>query len=175
MITTTMTTIQNKISLPNSKNCNTKLILCEGDLIQGKRLKSISSLTEEIEDLLQDADKEKVIYSLSESMDQFDRTQANLDELIALSKTEIKKVGPIISQLTEAASHLNSILESLDNKETLNDLRETASSTNSITKKIDQISENMDDILNDKRLVDALRKITIGLGKLFEELYPISD
>ena len=75
---------------------------------------SITSLTEGINGIIDEADRQKIINKVSESITQFDRTQANLDELVLLSKLELIRAKPIISELTKASIHLNNILESID-------------------------------------------------------------
>ena len=61
-----------------------------------------------------------------------------------MSKLELKRAEPIITELAEAAGHLNNILATIDNPETLENIQEVASSTRSITKKIDKASNNME-------------------------------
>ena len=155
-----------------NKDCPQKRILCSGDEIKGVEMVSISSLTEGINGIIDEADKQAIINKVSESIQQFDRTQANLDELVLLSKSELIRAKPIISELTKAAFHLNNILESLDNPETLKDIQELASTSSSLTKKIDQMSSDMGNIMEDKELINALKKVTIGLSKLFDDIYP---
>ncbi len=154
------------------KGCPNKRILCSGDNIKGVEMASISSLTEGINGIIDEADRQEIINKISESIQQFDRTQANLDELVFLSKSELLRAKPIISELTKAAFHLNNILASLDNPKTLKDLQELASTTSSLTKKIDQMSSDVRNIMEDKELVDALKRLTIGLSKLFDDIYP---
>ncbi len=154
------------------KDCPQKRILCSGDKIKGAEMVSISSLTEGINGIIDEADRQKIVNKVSESIKQFDRTQANLDELVLLSKAELIKATPIITELKKASSHLNNILESLDNPKTLKDIQEIASTSSSLTKKIDQMSSDMGNIMEDKELVDALKKVTIGLSKLFDDIYP---
>ena len=158
-------------SKPTSKNCNSKLILCNDDFIKGEKLTSISSITESFDKVLQQADQEKIVDSMAMSMKQFDQTQANLDELVELTKSEIIRAQPIITELTEAASHLNSILATIDNPETLKDIKEVAGSTNAITKRLNRLGGKLEKTMKDRELMQALRKITIGLSKLFNELY----
>ncbi len=133
---------------------------------------SISSLTEGINGIIDEADRQSIVNKISESIQQFDRTQANLDELVLLSKSELLRAKPIISELTKASIHLNNILESLDNPKTLKDIQELAATSTSLTKKIDQMSSDMGNIMEDKELLDALKRVTIGLGKLFDDIYP---
>ena len=154
------------------KDCPNERILCDGDSIQGKQMASISSLTEGVNTIIDQADREAIVKKLSESITQFDKTQANLDELILFSKSELIRAKPIISELKEASMHLNNILASFNNPETLKDIKEITSISSSITKKIDQISSDMGNMMEDKELVEALKRVTIGLGKLFDEIYP---
>ncbi len=154
------------------KDCPNKRILCGGDKIKGAKMVSISSLTEGINGIIDEADRQEIVSKVSESIRQFDRTQANLDELVLLSKAELIRAKPIISELTKAAFHLNNILESLDNPKTLKDIQELASTSSSLTKKIDQMSSEMGNIMEDKELLDALKRVTIGLSKLFDDIYP---
>jgi len=155
-----------------NKDCPQKRILCSGDEIKGVEMVSISSLTEGINGIIDEADRQAIVNKVSESIQQFDRTQANLDELVLLSKSELIRAKPIISELTKASFHLNNILESLDNPETLKDIQELASTSSSLTKKIDQMSSDMGNIMEDKELINALKRVTIGLSKLFDDIYP---
>ena len=154
------------------KDCPNKRILCSGDNIKGIEMASISSLTEGINGIIDEADRQEIVNKVSESIQQFDRTQANLDELVLLSKLELIRAKPIISELTKASIHLNNILESLDNPKTLKDIQELASTSSSLTKKIDQMSTDMGNIMEDKELIEALKRVTIGLSKLFDDIYP---
>ena len=154
------------------KDCPNKRILCSGDKVKGLEMVSISSITEGLDQILSQTDQQAIVNKVSESIKQFDRTQANLDELVLLSKEELLRARPIISELTKASFHLNNILESLDNRKTLTDLQELASTTNSLTKKMDKLGSDIGNLTEDKELMNALKRVTIGLGKLFDEIYP---
>ncbi|WP_413389784.1 MlaD family protein [Prochlorococcus marinus] len=154
------------------KDCPNKRILCSGDNIKGIEMASISNLTEGINGIIDEADRQEIVNKVSESIEQFDRTQANLDELVLLSKLELIRAKPIISELTKASIHLNNILESLDNPKTLKDIQELTSTSSSLTKKINQMSTDMGNIMEDKELIEALKRVTIGLSKLFDDIYP---
>ena len=82
-----------------------------------------------------------MIENIVNSIDQFDRTQENLDELIYLSKQELQRVEPLIKEITIAANHLNNILSTIDDKETLNDIKLTINAARSISTKIDDMSD----------------------------------
>tara|TARA_B100000700_G_scaffold319065_1_gene413531 strand:+ start:378 stop:1244 length:867 start_codon:yes stop_codon:yes gene_type:complete len=158
--------------LPTGKSCSGSKILCEGEIIQGESLTSISSLTAELEKLVRNAERAEILKLIVDSTKQFEKTQEELEELIIEAKKELKNSEPIILEITKASHHLRNILEAIDNPQTLTDIRETASSTRSLTKKIDDIGDEMSKIMEDKELMNAFRNVTIGLGQLFNEIYP---
>ena len=164
--------IPKNISKPTSEKCNDKLIICEGDTITGKQLSSLSNITNKIRQLLKESNQENLIENIVKSIDQFDRTQENLDELIFLSKQEILRVEPLIKQITIATNHLNNILSTIDNKETLDDIKLTINSARSISSKINDMSDDFEKLTKDKELTKSIRDLTIGLSKFLNEIYP---
>ena len=164
--------IPKKIAKPISDKCDTKLIVCQGDIISGKQLSSLSNITNTLSKLLKESNQENLIENVVNSIDQFDRTQENLDELIYLSKQELERVEPLIKQMTIAANHLNNILSSIDDKETLDDIKLTVSAVKSISGKIDDMSGDFEKLMKDKELTKSIRDLTIGLSKFLNEIYP---
>jgi len=165
-------TIPKNIEKPTSEKCDTKLIVCQGDVITGKQLSSLSNITNKISQLLKVSNQENLIENIVKSIDQFDKTQENLDELIFLSKQEILRVKPLIEEITTAANHLNNILSTIDDQETLNDVKLTINAAKSISGKLVDMSDDFEKITNDKELTKSLRDLTIGLSKFFNEIYP---
>ena len=165
-------TIPKNMAKPKSENCNSKLIICNGDIITGKQLSSLSNVTNRISQFLKESNQENLIENIVKSMDQFDKTQENLDELIYLSKQEVLRVKPLIKEITIAANNLNDILSTINDKETLNDIKLTINSARSIASKIDDLSGDFEKIVKDKELTKSIRDLTIGLSKFLNEIYP---
>ena len=88
------------------------------------------------------------------------------------AKIEIMRAQPILKELTQASSHINNILSAIDNPSTLNDIKETASNARSLSQKIDSVGADLTKMMEDKELMQALRRVTIGLGQFFDEVYP---
>ena len=149
--------IPKNISKPISEKCDTKLIVCQGDIITGKQLSSLSNITNTLSQLLKESNQENLIENVLNSIDQFDRTQENLDELIYLSKQELERVEPLIKEMTVAANHLNNILSTIDDKETLDDIKLTVSAVRSISSKIDDMSGDFEKLIKDKELTKSIR------------------
>ena len=165
-------TIPKNIAKPTSEKCDAKLILCQGDIITGKQLSSLSNITNRISQILKVSNQENLIENILASIDQFDKTQENLDELIYLSKQEILRIKPLINEITIAADHLNNILSTIDDKETLNDIKLTINAARSISSKIDDMSDDFIKLKEDKELIKSIRDLTIGLSKFLNEIYP---
>ena len=155
-----------------SKLCNKNLIVCEGDTIKGKQLSSLSNITNKINQLLKDSNQENLVENIIKSIEQFDKTQENLDELIYLSKQEINRVKPLLNDLTIAAGHLNTILAALNDAETLEDIKLTLEASSSISQKIDLMADEFELLMKDQELTSALRDLAIGLSKFLNEIYP---
>ena len=165
-------TIPKNIAKPTSENCNTKLIICQGDTITGEQLSSLSNITSRISEILKESNQENLIENIVNSIEQFDKTQENLDELIYLSKQEILRVEPLIKEITIVANHLNNILSTIDDEETLNDIKLTINAARSISGKIDDMSDDFEKLTKDKEFTKSLRDLTIGLSKFLNEIYP---
>ena len=164
--------IPKNVEKPTSEKCDTKLIICQGETITGKQLSSLSNITNRISQILKETNQENLIENIVNSIDQFDRTQENLDELIYLSRKEIVRIEPLITEITTAANHLNNILSTFDDKETLNDIKLTIKASKSISSKIDDMSDDFEKLTKDKELTKSIRDLTIGLSKFLNEIYP---
>ena len=169
---TSQKTIPPNSGKATSEKCNNKLIICQGDTIIGKQLSSLSNITNTLSQLLKESNQENLIENIVDSIDQFDRTQENLDELIYLSKQEILRVKPLVKQISIAADHLNNILSTIDDKETLNDIKLTINAASSISGKLDDMSDDFEKLMKDKELTKSIRDLTIGLSKFLNEIYP---
>ena len=164
--------IPKNISKATAEKCNNNLIVCQGDTISGKKLSSLSTITNRINQLLKDSNQENLIQNVANSIDLFDKTQGNLDELILLSKEEIQRVKPLIKDLKIAAGHLNKILATINDEETLDDIKTTVNATSSISQKVDDMTDDVQLLMKDKELTKALRDLAIGLSRFLNEVYP---
>ena len=89
-----------------------------------------------------------------------------------MSKQELERVEPLITEMTIAAGHLNNILSTIDDKETLDDIKMTINAVTSISSKIDDMSGDFEKLMKDKELTKSIRDLTIGLSKFLNEIYP---
>ena len=67
---------------------------------------------------------------------------------------------------------MNNILSTIDDKETLNDIKLTINAARSISTKIDDMSDDFEKLTQDKEFTKSIRDLTIGLSKFLNEIYP---
>ena len=85
---------------------------------------------------------------------------------------EILRVKPLIKEMTIAAKNMNKILSTINDEETLNDIKLTINAASSISSKIDDMSDDFEKLTKDKELTKSIRDLTIGLSKFLNEIYP---
>ena len=178
---------------PKSGRCRNSGILCNGATIQGESASSLSTVTASLEQLLNEAQKSNLIPTLVESTKQFgitsqdaskflntaDVAAENVDTLVHQLRAEVARAKPTIENLNrataeaaDAAAHINNLAGALDNPETVSDLKQTVTNARDLTARIDSVGGDIEQLTDDPRFMKSLRSVMIGLGTLFEEVYP---
>ena len=116
--------------------------------------------------------QERVIPHTAESLEQIDATAQEFEALTVQLQDELAKAAPVIRNLEVATAHLNNIAASLDNPQTLSDLKQTAANAAQLTAKIDAVGGDVAQLTSDPEFMKGVRNLTIGLGELFGEIYP---
>ena len=178
---------------PKSGRCRNSGILCNGATISGESASSLSTVTASLEQLLNEAQKSNLIPALVESTKQFgitsqeatkflntaDVAAENIDTLVHQLRTEVARAKPTIENLNrataeaaDAAAHINNLAGAIDNPETVSDLKQTVTNARDLTARIDSVGGDIEQLTDDPRFMKSLRSVMIGLGTLFEEVYP---
>ena len=63
-------------------------------------------------------------------------------------------------------------MSTIDDKETLNDIKLTINAARSISTKIYTMRDDFEKLTRDKELTKSIRDLTIGLSKFLNEIYP---
>ena len=158
--------------LPRAANCRPEQQLCDGSTVQGREAASLSTVTQTLQELLAQAQRERVIPHAAESLEQIDATARQFEALTVQLQDELARAAPVIRNLELATAHLNHIVAALDNPETLNELKQTAANAAQLTATIDAVGGDMAQLTGDPEFMKGVRNLTIGLGELFGEIYP---
>ncbi|QEY32310.1 MCE family protein [Synechococcus sp. RSCCF101] len=178
---------------PLAEDCPAELILCNGDAVPGVRAPSLETVTETMQRLLSEAERQNLVDELVRSTQQFTETAAEAElfmeqadavtqdvgRLITDLRATVSRAEPVLANLqtateraASAAAHVDNITAAFDSPETISDLRRTLVNARELTAKIDAVGGQVEQLTADPQFVSAVRSVTIGLGAFFEELYP---
>ena len=158
--------------LPHAAGCQPTRQLCSGGIVLGQEEPSLSTVTATMQELLAQVQEERVIPNVAASLEQIDSTAKEFELLSVQLQEELAKAVPVIRNLEAATAHANNIVASLDNPQTLNELKQTVANAAKLTAKIDAVVGDVAQLTGDPEFMKGVRSITIGLGELFGELYP---
>lgn len=122
--------------------------------------------------LLAQVQDERVIPNVAASLEQIEATTKSFELLTVQLQDELAKAAPVIRNLELATAHLNNIMASLDNPQTLSDLQQTAANAAQLTATIDAVGGDVAQLTSDPEFMKGVHNLTIGLGELFGEIYP---
>ena len=105
-------------------------------------------------------------------LSRFDATAKEFEALTVQLQDELAKAAPVIRNLEAATAHVNNIVASLDNPQTLSELKQTAANAAQLTATIDAVGGDVAQLTSDPEFMKGVRNLTIGLGELFGEIYP---
>ncbi|MCT0217753.1 MCE family protein [Synechococcus sp. CS-1329] len=172
--------------LPRAKDCDNTVMVCAGSELKGVTAASLNSVTELMERLLAEVDQKQIVGELARTTRSFDATSKEATQflqraqvLVAELKSSVGKADPILANLNvataEAAAasrHVRNVTAALDNPKTLAQLKTTVGNAERLTARIDAVGGDVNKLTSDAVFMDGVRSVAIGLGQLFDELYP---
>ena len=158
--------------LPRGVDCQPTRQLCNGGAVVGREAPSLSTVTATMQELLAQVQDERVIPNVAASLEQMEATTKEFEALTVQLLDELAKAAPVIRNLEAATAHVNNIAASLDNPQTVSELKQTAANAAQLTAKIDSVGSDVAQLTGDPEFMKGVRNLTIGLGELFREIYP---
>jgi phospholipid/cholesterol/gamma-HCH transport system substrate-binding protein len=158
--------------LPRGVDCQPTRQLCNGGTVVGREAPSLSTVTATMQELLAQVQDERVIPNVAASLEQIEATTKEFQALTVQLQDELAKAAPVIRNLEAATAHVNNIVSSLDNPQTVSELKQTAANAAQLTAKIDAVGGDVAQLTGDPEFMKGVRNLTIGLGELFGEIYP---
>jgi phospholipid/cholesterol/gamma-HCH transport system substrate-binding protein len=164
---------------PRSAACNRSLMVCHGDSIPGVQGPSLDNVTALLHKLLTQGDQERLIQRFAELTTTVDRTSRDASSFLNESRTlarnldqSVTQLQPSLRNLNAGTAHLRHLMAALDNPKTIAELQITVANARQLTARWDQVGGDVNKLTADPQFMDGLRSVTVGLGKLFDELYP---
>ena len=164
---------------PTASDCNRSLTVCAGASLNGLNAASISSLTVTMQKLLEQVDRENLVPELAKTTRSFDTTAKEAtkfmedgQQLIKDLDAAVKSAQPTIDNLNASTASIRNFTRALDNPKTVSELKNTVTNAEKLTERWNEVGGDVEKLTADKRFMDGLRSVGIGLGKFFDELYP---
>ena len=158
--------------LPQAPSCQPTRQLCSGGTVVGQEVPSLSTVTATMQELLAQVQDEQVISNVAASLEQIEATTKSFELLTVQLQDELAEAAPVIRNLELATAHINNIVASLDNPQTLRELQQTAANAAQLTATINAVGGDVAQLTGDPEFMKGVRNITIGLGEMFGEIYP---
>ncbi|MFM7312885.1 MAG: MlaD family protein [Cyanobium sp.] len=164
---------------PRDRACNRRLSVCPGTELKGISAASISSVTATMQKLLDQADKENLVPMLADTTRSFDATSKQADrflkegeQLIRDLQVAVRDAKPTLDNLNASTAHIRNLTRALDDPKVVSELKGTVTNAQQLTARWDAVGGDVNKLTADPHFMDGMRSVAIGLGKLFDELYP---
>ena len=159
-------------ALPQAPGCQLTRQLCSGGTVVGQEAPTLSTVTATMQELLAQVQEERVIPNMAASLELINATTKKFEALTLQLQDDLAKAAPVIRNLETATAHMNNIVASLDNPQTLSELQQTVANAAELSAKINAVGGDVARLTGDPEFMKGVRNLTIGLGELFGEIYP---
>lgn len=178
---------------PRAKGCDDSRMVCNGGRVSGIAAASFDSVTDTVQSLLNQAEKERLVHQMVVATAAFTRTARETEQLTRSGQVFLRdaqllvnqlnrsagKVDPILTNLelatrdaARASKHVGNLAATLDNPKTVADLEATLANARQLTNRWSAVGGDVNRLTGDPKFLEGLRSVSIGLGRFFEELYP---
>ena len=178
---------------PRDRRCNNKLMVCQNGLVQGVTSATLSSVTDTVQKMLDEADKQKLVNKLVAATVSFEATADETKKLTKDGQVFLKDAQVLVNQLTRSATkldpilanintasvdtakatrHIKNLTAALDKPKTVADLQATLTNAKQLTDRWSAVGGDVRKLTDDPKFMDGIRSVSAGLGKFFEDLYP---
>ncbi|MEB3276791.1 MAG: MlaD family protein [Cyanobacteriota bacterium] len=164
---------------PHSKACNNALVVCPNSQIAGQTTASLDSVMASMQRILDDAERLNLVTDISSTVKGFDKAakEASLflkdgQLLVRNIDGSVRRLDPMLDNLNATSAHMRHIVAALDNPKTIAELQTTVSNAEKLTARWEEVGGDVKRLTDDQQFMNGVRSVAIGLGKLFDELYP---
>lgn len=178
---------------PRDRRCDSRRMLCQNAQVPGLATASLQSVTDTVQRLLDQADRDKLVQKMVAATASFEATAreaeklsrdgqvfvAEANRLIGTLNRSAGKIDPILTNannasvdVARASRHIRNLSAALDNPRTVADLQATLTNAKQLTDRWSAVGGDVRKLTDDPKFMDGIRSVSVGLGRFFEELYP---
>ncbi|MFM7169425.1 MAG: MlaD family protein [Cyanobium sp.] len=178
---------------PRGPGCDDRRMVCDGGKVLGSAAPTLESVTDTVQRLLSDAEREQVVPQMATATRAFERTAGETEKLsrdgqvfikdaqklVQELNASVRKADPILANLNRASAeaaaatrHARAVTARLDNPQTTQDLQATLANARKLTDRWQAVGKDVSKLTGDPKFMDGVLSVSVGLGKFFDELYP---
>ena len=178
---------------PRDPSCNNRRMVCQNGMVQGLSSATLSSVTDTVQKMLDEADQQKLVNKLVAATVSFEATADETKKLTIDGQVFLKDAQVLVNQLNRSATkldpilanintasvdtakatrHIKNLTASLDTPRTVADLQATLTNAKQLTDRWSAVGGDVRKLTDDPKFMDGIRSVSVGLGKFFGELYP---
>jgi phospholipid/cholesterol/gamma-HCH transport system substrate-binding protein len=178
---------------PRQRGCDNKRMICDGGKVQGVAAASVDSVTDTVQRLLEEAERQKLVAQMVSATKSFEKAAGEAEQLTRKSQSFVKDAQRLVNELTPMVKKADPILENLntasaeaaqastnvknftaalDDPKTVANLQDTLSNAKELTARWDAVGRDVRKLTADESFIDGIRSVSVGLGRFFEDLYP---
>jgi phospholipid/cholesterol/gamma-HCH transport system substrate-binding protein len=178
---------------PRDRGCDSRRMLCQNAQVAGVATASLQTVTDTVQKLLDQADRDKLVQKMVAATASFEATAreaeklskegqvfvADANRLVGTLNRSAGKIDPILTNankatvdVAQASRHIRNLSAALDNPRTVADLQATLSNAKQLTDRWSAVGGDVRKLTDDPKFMDGIRNVSVGLGRFFEELYP---
>jgi phospholipid/cholesterol/gamma-HCH transport system substrate-binding protein len=161
--------------------------------VQGVSAPTLESVTETVQRLLSQAERERVVPQMAAATRAFEKTAGETEKLsrdgqvfvrdakrlVQELNASVRKADPILANLNKASAeaaaatrHARSVAARFDNPKTAEDLQATLANARKLTDRWNAVGRDVSKLTGDPKFMEGMLSVSVGLGKFFDELYP---
>lgn len=157
---------------PLSRRCDNRRIVCSESVIVGRTAPSLSTVTDLVQRMLEDADRGRLVPTVTNAAHRFEVTASEATVFLRQAQGLVQKLDRAGGNVDAATAHIRNVAAAIDNPTTVRQLQQTVANAEELTARWKAVGGDVNRLTADPTFMAGVRSVAIGLGQFFDEMYP---
>jgi phospholipid/cholesterol/gamma-HCH transport system substrate-binding protein len=157
---------------PLSARCDNRRIVCADSVIVGRTAPSLSTVTDLVQRMLEDADRGGLVPTVTSAAHKFEITASEATVFLKQAQGLVQKLDRAGANVDAASVHIRNVSAAIDNPNTVRQLKQTVANAEQLTARWNAVGGDVNRLTADPTFMAGVRSVAIGLGQFFDEMYP---
>jgi phospholipid/cholesterol/gamma-HCH transport system substrate-binding protein len=157
---------------PLSDRCDNRRIVCADSVIVGRTAPSLSTVTDLVQRMLEDADRGRLVPTVTSAAQKFETTASEATVFLKQAQGLVHKLDRAGGNVEAATAHIRHVTAEIDNPTTVRQLKQTVANAEELTARWKAVGGDVNRLTSDPTFMAGVRSVAVGLGQFFDEMYP---